>query len=318
MRGWGVAFLGYVADNNRRECSVRALASHRRHRAWAHRHFRKCCRQRSRHPLWSQTPHRDGHAGVHPDRRDHRLSRQHVLCRCRCAHHAVRHRHLAQLLIPHGGNGWYGRAFATRRDARRAFHARLCGRLCWPFADRLDARSVRRNVASRLGDVVPLGGSAHGSSRSSRSGSSGRANSRAIAARDSRAASGSRTCKSNRQRAWTDVRPHGHRRQCAGNYADHGVGHELLLSRRAGEADRRRDRLGHEHGFSRLQRRAPRHGLHLDVGRPADRSDWCPRGDVDRYDRRFGRTPCALAGARPGELFGCLGGARRRHALLSL
>ena len=89
--------------------------------------------------------------------------RQHILRRCCCAYHHLRHRHLARLLIPHGGNGWNSRAFATRRDARRTLHAGLCGRLCRPVADRLDARSVRRNVANRLGDIVPLGGNADGS-----------------------------------------------------------------------------------------------------------------------------------------------------------
>ena len=85
LRGWGVAFLGYVAVTTGASGSFRALAGHCRHRAWAHWHFRKRCRQRSRHPLRPQTPHRDGHAGVHPDRRDHRLSRQHILCRRRRA-----------------------------------------------------------------------------------------------------------------------------------------------------------------------------------------------------------------------------------------
>ena len=103
-----------------------------------------------------------------------------------------------------------------------------------------------------------------------------------------------------------------------GHYADHGLGHELLLSRRPGEAHRRRDRMGHDHGLPGLQRRAPRDGLHLDVGRPAHRSDRRPRRDVDRHDHRLGRAPRAFAGARPGELFRGLGGARRRHALLSL
>ena len=103
-----------------------------------------------------------------------------------------------------------------------------------------------------------------------------------------------------------------------GYYADHGLGHELLLPRRSGEADRCRDRMGDDHGLPRLQRRAPRHGLHLDVGWPAHRSDWRPRGDVDRHDHRIGRAPRALAGARPGELFGGLGRDRHRHALLSL
>ena len=93
----------------------------------------------------------------------HRLPRQHVLCPRRGAHHALRHRHLARLVIAHGGNSRHGRALAARRHARRALHARLCGRICWPLADRLDARSVRRDVASRLGDVVPLRGSADGS-----------------------------------------------------------------------------------------------------------------------------------------------------------
>ncbi len=99
-----------------------------------------------------------------------RLCRQHILCRCRSAYHRLRHRHLARLLIPHGGNGWNSRAFATRRDPRRAFHAGLCGRLCRPVADWLDARSVRRNVANRMGDIVPLGGNADGCLRSSRFG----------------------------------------------------------------------------------------------------------------------------------------------------
>ena len=50
----------------------------------------------------------------------------------RCAHDDLRHRHLAQLLIADGGNGWHGRAFAARRHARRAFHAGLRGRFRWP------------------------------------------------------------------------------------------------------------------------------------------------------------------------------------------
>ena len=67
-----------------------------------------------------------------------------------------------ELLIPHGRNGRHGRAFAARRDPRRALHAGLCGRLCRPIADRLDARSVRRHVANRMGDIIPLGGNADG------------------------------------------------------------------------------------------------------------------------------------------------------------
>ena len=81
----------------------------------------------------------------------------------RCAHDDLRRRHLARLLIAHGGNGRYGGAFATRRHARRAFHAGLRGRLRWPLADRLDARSVWRDVATRLGHVVPVRGNADGS-----------------------------------------------------------------------------------------------------------------------------------------------------------
>ena len=113
-------------------------------------------------------------------------------------------------------------------------------------------------------------------------------------------------------------RPHAHRRQRAWAYADHGLGHQLLLSRRSRKADRCRDRMGPEHGLPGIHRRAPGDGRDLDVGWPAHRSDRRPRGDVDRHDHRLGRAPRAFPGARPGELFRGLGGARRRHALLSL
>ena len=38
----------------------------------------------------------------------------------------------------------HGRAIPAGRDARGAFHARLCGRVCRPAAGGLDARSFRR------------------------------------------------------------------------------------------------------------------------------------------------------------------------------
>ena len=163
LRGWGVAFLGYVAVTTGASAAAVLSPAIVATGAWPHRHVRERCRQRSRHPLRPQASHRDGHAGLHSDRRNHRLRRQHVLCRRRRADHHLRHRHLARLLVAHGGNSRHGRAFAARRDARRAFHARLCGRLCRPVAGRLDPRSVRRDVASRLGIVVPLGGRADGS-----------------------------------------------------------------------------------------------------------------------------------------------------------
>ena len=67
-----------------------------------------------------------------------------------------------ELVIAHGRHSGHRRAIATRRDARGTLHAGLCGRICRPLADRLDARSLRRDVAQRLGRVVPLGGSADG------------------------------------------------------------------------------------------------------------------------------------------------------------
>ena len=56
--------------------------------------------------------------------------------------------------------------------------------------------------------------------------------------------------------------------------------------------------MGHGHGLSRLHRRAPGDGIHLDLGRPAHRSDRRPRGDVDRHDHRLGRAARVFAGAR--------------------
>ena len=56
-----------------------------------------------------------------------------------------------ELVIAHRRNGRHRRALAPGRDTRRAFHAGLCGRICWPIAHRLDARSVWWDVAYWLG-----------------------------------------------------------------------------------------------------------------------------------------------------------------------
>ncbi len=66
-------------------------------------------------------------------------------------------------------------------------------------------------------------------------------------------------------------KPLRHRRQRAGHHPDHGLGHQLLLPGRAGQADRGRDRLGDQHDLPGLQRGAGDDGRDLDVGRAADR-----------------------------------------------
>src|SRR5581483_4601848 len=58
--------------------------------------------------------------------------------------------------------GTAGTAEPSRRHAGRAFHARLRGWLRRPAAGRLDPRPLGRDVANRVGHVVPRGSSLNG------------------------------------------------------------------------------------------------------------------------------------------------------------
>ena len=67
-----------------------------------------------------------------------------------------------ELVIAHCRNGRHCGAFAARRDARRALHAWLCGWLRRAVAGRMDARPLRRHVTSWLGDRLLVGSYADG------------------------------------------------------------------------------------------------------------------------------------------------------------
>ena len=60
-----------------------------------------------------------------------------------------------ELLVAHGGCGGHGGTVPPRGDARGAFHAGLCGRLRRPARRRLDARSRGRHVACGVGPRLP-------------------------------------------------------------------------------------------------------------------------------------------------------------------
>ena len=62
-----------------------------------------------------------------------------------------------ELLIAYGRNGRHGGAITQRCHPRGTFHAWLCGWVCRAITGRLGSRPFRRHVTTRLGPVVFLG-----------------------------------------------------------------------------------------------------------------------------------------------------------------
>ena len=89
-----------------------------------------------------------------------RFRRQPLLCTGSYVADALRHRHLARLLIAHGRNGRHRRAIPAGCNARGAFHAWLCGRLCRTVAGRTGCSTFRGHVTVGLGNVIPFSGDA--------------------------------------------------------------------------------------------------------------------------------------------------------------
>ena len=151
----GRGFPGYVAA--RTGAAEGAFSPDaRRHRARADRHVRERGRQRGRHPPRPPPPRLHRHGPLDCVRaRSWALS-----ARCPTPSpwrsSCCTARGLARLLVAHGRRRGHGRTVAARRDARRAFHAWLCGRLRWSARCRLDPRSRGRHVAYRVGIGVPV------------------------------------------------------------------------------------------------------------------------------------------------------------------
>jgi hypothetical protein len=118
LRGWGVAFLTWVAAS-----TGLSAADHRRDGPFDRR------RSVDRLRRLGRLPDR-GRAG-----------------------RSLRHDHLARLVVAHCGGRRLSRAFTPRRPARGTLDAGLCWRLRGTAGDRLDARSRRRHVVDRLGPV---------------------------------------------------------------------------------------------------------------------------------------------------------------------
>ena len=124
LRGWGVAFLAYVAVAHRRRRG--ALFAHAcGHRARPDRHDRERGRQRGGHPPRPPPPRLHRHGPLDRACRDPGLRRLAVLRGRRGAAADLRLGGVARFLVAHGGRRGHRRTVAPRRDARRAFDAGL-------------------------------------------------------------------------------------------------------------------------------------------------------------------------------------------------
>ena len=57
-----------------------------------------------------------------------------------------------ELIFFDGWHRWHGGTRKARRNARCAFHAGVCWRVCWPIVDRLDSRPGRRAISDGVGN----------------------------------------------------------------------------------------------------------------------------------------------------------------------
>ena len=139
LRGWGVAFLAWVAVEHRH--GGRAAVAHRRHhRAWPAGHAASVLGNEASIRFGRRRLIVGRHGAVDRGRAAAGLRRLDGLLARRRADRGLRHDHLARFLVADRRRRGRRRSGAPRRHARRAFDAGLRRRLRRAAGHRLDAR----------------------------------------------------------------------------------------------------------------------------------------------------------------------------------